>query len=277
MKNDREWREWYFNKMYAWITYDKNLHYDLKVQIKKRQIYSLYKYRSGTENDIINLENNKLMAAKYNKFNDPFEFINRLDINSAITTYGLLEGKDFSEIKPLIMNDTLSKNHGFWSFYDKVMDSVEEYKKSFNICCLSEKKDSLLMWSHYANEHKGFCIEYNISEMFDMHPLLCPILYSEFMPLFANGDNELVNLSKMLYTKSTSWEYEREWRITCNGDEEFKLIPTPKPTSIYVGCRIERELFEKLFLFCKNNNVRLFRSIINRLKYQLDFEEILID
>jgi hypothetical protein len=28
------------------------------------------------------------------------------------------------------------------------------------ILCLSEVNDNILMWSHYANSHKGFCVEY---------------------------------------------------------------------------------------------------------------------
>ena len=28
------------------------------------------------------------------------------------------------------------------------------------VCCFSEKKDDILMWSHYADGHKGFCLEF---------------------------------------------------------------------------------------------------------------------
>nr|WP_279162618.1 DUF2971 domain-containing protein [Plesiomonas shigelloides] len=32
--------------------------------------------------------------------------------------------------------------------------------KQAKILCLSSYNDSLLMWSHYANSHKGFCVEF---------------------------------------------------------------------------------------------------------------------
>ena len=33
------------------------------------------------------------------------------------------------------------------------------------ICSLSKIKDSLLMWSHYANNHKGVCVELNMAHV----------------------------------------------------------------------------------------------------------------
>lgn len=277
MLSDREWKKKYFEKMYAWMDYNSEMHYDLKVLINRRKISYLYKYRTGNDFDIENLNNNQLSAAKFFKFNDPFEFQNYIDSKIVIETYKILTGKDYSDKLDDIEKNTLPNEHEFWNFYNRLIQSALKYKRSYNICCLSEKKDSLLMWSHYANEHKGFNIEYKTTEIFDMHPILCPILYTEKMPSFASGENEIVNFSKLLFTKSLEWEYESEWRIARLGTEDYEFIQTPKPTAIYTGCRIDSELFNKLFDYCKTNNVRLFRGKKNKFKYKLDFEEIILN
>ncbi|MBK8112877.1 MAG: DUF2971 domain-containing protein [Saprospiraceae bacterium] len=36
----------------------------------------------------------------------------------------------------------------------------ERFLKSHNVFCLSEENDNLLLWSHYADCHKGYCVEY---------------------------------------------------------------------------------------------------------------------
>lgn len=53
---------------------------------------------------------------------------------------------------------------------DKLNSSMSEVKDSVRVVCLSEVKDSMLMWSHYAQNHTGFCIEYEFetNDKFDI-------------------------------------------------------------------------------------------------------------
>ena len=42
-----------------------------------------------------------------------------------------------------------------------MLDTVlKSLNSTFGILCFTEKKDNLLMWSHYANSHKGFVLEF---------------------------------------------------------------------------------------------------------------------
>lgn len=38
-------------------------------------------------------------------------------------------------------------------------------KENIHLACFSETYKSILMWSHYANNYKGFCVEYNFKEL----------------------------------------------------------------------------------------------------------------
>ena len=72
-----------------------------------------------------------------------------------------------------------------------------------------------IMWSHYADYHKGICAEYNIpTSAVTAHPkegyaiAIHPINYVDTMPFDAN-----YNFKKGFLTKSKRWEYEHEVRL----------------------------------------------------------------
>ena len=98
---------------------------------------------------------------------------------------------------------------------------------------LTTHNDNLLMWSHYSDSHKGFCIEYNnmknSHDEFDMQK----VSYQENIPKIntrnvvdnpnlSDSDNivELhIIIKKFIeayYIKSQDWKYENEWRLRTN-------------------------------------------------------------
>lgn len=130
--------------------------------------------------------------------------------------------------------------------------------EDIGVACFSEVPDSILMWSHYADYHKGICLEYDKTDLLTNRAAeLClfPVLYEERMPdtgetLFTG---EPIEIARMLYqtvfTKHISWSYEKEWRLACplsrnkNGYEH--KIPFVLPSAIYMGARISLDDMEK--------------------------------
>lgn len=88
------------------------------------------------------------------------------------------------------------------------------------VLCLSSKWNSPLMWSHYADEHRGICIEYDT----DQHDCwsLKPVRYDQPRGIKSSDLAEwLVAGSKTaeeqiretyFYRKAREWDYEKEWR-----------------------------------------------------------------
>ncbi|MES2434265.1 MAG: DUF2971 domain-containing protein [Pseudomonadota bacterium] len=98
-----------------------------------------------------------------------------------------------------------------------------EMKREFGndgVLSLSATWRSVLMWSHYADEHRGLCIEYDTSEQ--PHPRLQPVDYHAPRAVKASDlyrwkvrDDEVSKnqvLKTYFYAKSSEWRYEREWR-----------------------------------------------------------------
>lgn len=159
-------------------------------------------------------------------------------------------------------------------WHEQLLDGFNsKIKSSLKISCFTEVKDSLLMWSHYANSHKGICIEYNFRQLpaddLRKHALY-PVNYSEkFLDATSLMKDihtaPLIALLASLY-KSPEWAYEKEWRLIIPGeimptDSPFKV---PKPVSIYLGSKIGKSERENVIELCQAKGIPAFQM---RTKY----------
>lgn len=165
------------------------------------------------------------------------------------------------------------------------MDSklAEKMKTLFLVGCLCTSYKNRLMWSHYADSHKGFCIEYDFSEpeaeILSKLPL--PVFYSENRPLVpwkAAIDNSVENMEEAyaeimmgLLTKDKEWEYENEWRILIGATEDSELA-MPKVSCIYLGASIEKENRDKIVAIAKKQNIPVKQMKADRGAYDLHAE-----
>ena len=165
------------------------------------------------------------------------------------------------------------------------MDSklAEKMKTLFLVGCLCTSYKNRLMWSHYADSHKGFCIEYDFSEPEDeiLQKLPLPVVYSEkrpSVPWKAAIDNSEENMEEAyaeimmgLLTKDKEWEYENEWRILIGGTEDSELV-MPKVSCIYLGASIEKENRDKVIAIAKERNIPVKQMKVDRGAYDLHVE-----
>jgi hypothetical protein len=95
---------------------------------------TVFKYFGTEDLHLQSLREKYLYHSDYVYFNDPF------DCNIELINFEKI-GK--------------SKNEG------KVEDAIRNKFNSIGVCCYTRNVNSILMWSHYASNHKGFCVEYN--------------------------------------------------------------------------------------------------------------------
>lgn len=261
---------------------------------------SIFKYRSVNQNSLKNLRENTVWLADPKSMNDPYDCAHSVDFE--ILGNGRLHANpehlrnlpediakritatidSVEDPMELIMDELLSATSPEQAQKIKAVlleirkESHEEmgraasenFKAAFKFCSFSERVDSTLMWSHYADYHKGFCIEYDISTI---HPtnhvsrFLYPAIYSEKIfdatPYIINKTgNKPVNflhLNLAGLMKSKDWEYEKEWRLLfSNGaieTEQSYLMPTPK--TVYLGSHINEQNALILIDICKNLNI----------------------
>lgn len=165
-------------------------------------MWQLYKYHSLAGRAIDNLKQRKLWASHPCAFNDPFEF----RLQRRIDAIGIADLRQQNTQLADTPDDVL------------VQMATEAYQAEFNrwsVVCFTEVPDDILMWSHYANSHTGFCLGFRGDD--DQNILdsgLHQVAYSEvYPPLDFSRIWHIEGLAKILLTKNIAWAYEKEWRI----------------------------------------------------------------
>lgn len=180
-------------------------------------VTSLYKYVPFNEYSLQILINKEVWFPKAIDVNDPFEFkytLERMEMDGIPINRESLEKA---------RNDALQRG----------------------VFCLSEINDNILMWSHYTEGHKGFCIEFIRANDNDLGPNSCvPVIYpnDNAIPMIKNEDLETPNtFAKIATTKSKQWSYEREWRVISR-EIGGRTYPLPgKIASVIFGCRMSSQ------------------------------------
>ena len=100
-------------------------------------------------------------------------------------------------------------------FKDFRRKNIERFN-NFGMVCFSKKKDNILMWSHYANGHSGFCLEFDrallqkycCAPFEDVRYKLTT--FSELVSSMGKGHEIAKHL---LLSKAKDWKYEAEVRM----------------------------------------------------------------
>ena len=108
---------------------------------------------------------------------------------------------------------------------------------------MCKNDDNILVWSHYADQHRGFCIKFDreSNNVLGKTERTKPIEYKDDYPdvdLFdpTGKINESI-FKDMFFIKTKGWEYEWEWRFVC--DEGDKEEPMPfNISSIIFGLKM---------------------------------------
>lgn len=169
----------------------------------------------------------------------------------------------------------------------QILESINSItlEKSGVSCFSGEKaaRNSDLMWAHYADNHRGFCIEYEYDERefslfavtYSSHPIMASAKEFLFTP-----DEIFVRL---LTTKSVEWMYEDEWRIVeINCLDDVDVANKGKTHILPEGLLAKRLITGKRFEDNKNghhgnNAYDKFENEIRFLKDKLGIETISYD
>lgn len=119
--------------------------------------------------------NRRLKISRIMDLNDPFEFI----------------GVNFKGRK----------------FRKALKDLKKECSKSRGILCFSKSWKNPVLWSHYADKHKGLCLAFEVPD-----GLLGKVNYVSSR-LSIPGTIDETFMRALLFTKFEHWAYEQEFRL----------------------------------------------------------------
>jgi len=240
----------------------------------------LFKYtKVGTGKEIIS--GLSLRATQPDQFNDPFEFlpsrykkVKPKDVRKmAHSTESLHRYHDvlraagkftdsFKKFKyfmrnsenaaPIIEKATEGiKNRDF-------LDFVTEFSRHFGVICFTPSPSNILMWSHYADMHRGMAIGFRPELLVKQHGYNWhEVHYSDhrvvlpFQP--KSEDEQRRQTNDLISTKAECWDYEEEWRVLARlreleqvEDTDIFLMPFPPGaiTRVIVGFKAGSDCYD---------------------------------
>ncbi|OCH61886.1 DUF2971 domain-containing protein [Vibrio splendidus] len=272
----------------------------------------LYKFRQVDTYSLAGLANNTLWFSNLNDFNDPFE-------GSYIFDDSLTES-DFSELEARLAKRTDVSEEAFQEMLKElgITDggadkrnlihkmAVRDYQSIVGIMHASkvlstsyfdnsEKPDPLfsnLMWSHYANGLRGFCLVFDdellLQSAVDGGVGLRPILVrytddprslslSDFVhSTYVLGNKSDVNLieevAQTVATKSQAWEYENECRLLSLEKNSAQAYDSKSLMEIVIGEKMPKDQQTLVINTAKSANpdIKIKLARLKENTYQLE-------
>lgn len=184
----------------------------------------------------------------------------------------------------------------------------ELMNKSVGVLSLCEHSDSLLMWPHYGDSHRGFVIEFDTRSPF-FHQIVPPAhvnASSDDAEKFAEEYGRLrfiryqaerpsavvTGLSfDTIMTKGQDWEYEGEWRMLMPPDyaDVNKLslhqglpvclfaVPPSSVKAILLGCNSDEDLLARALTLrerSETRHIRIAKAHVDKRHFCLNFEDV---
>jgi hypothetical protein len=145
----------------------------------------------------------------------------------------------------------------------------DEFNKKFGLLCFCRTIDSPLLWSHYADKHRGICLAFDVHEEYAL-----PIQYSKdrIVVEFEGNDRSKGRISErsvnaLLATKYEQWRYEEEVRMQVRLEsEEAGSFFAPfadglvlREVILGVACELPLHPLYEMLDKCYGKDVELFK------------------
>ena len=232
----------------------------------------LYKYRSWQENEKIQedrkfqkrfLTEKEIFFASSLVLNDPFELKipKRYDLLTEdeilnLACYHIIISEPNLTGEEIVKKAVEAKSR---MDYDKqlqaTLDSLKSLKGRHGILSLTLEPMNIIMWTHYANNHQGFCIGYNTDKLMQFISTqtdkfgISPVTYTAQLPVIIptiRAKSRLDNIISRVTTKSIEWSYEKEFRIVISEPNKVMQIPSDIVEEIILGCNVSKEVEKEI-------------------------------
>lgn len=239
----------------------------------------VYKYRDWNNPNHRRTLKGKLYFSSASDFNDPFDC--KIPFNNLIIHYADLH-KQLDILIDRIVAKT--KDTKYWNF-DKhdIKDKLEFiYKNSedeLGILCLSGIRDNNLMWSHYADAHKGFLIGFDFNSIH--RELEATFDWVSYVKEINNDNIGLLNKYYIIpFLKSEVWFYEEELRFIKEGKNNVNRecqVSTNSIKEIILGVKMNEIDKEALYYYCKKHlpHSKVLSAKTGNNGYSLEFDNYL--
>lgn len=233
--------------------YQKTIMYDFEGDKVDMPIYS---FRGFSEYSLADLSNNTISISRPKVMNDPFD----------------------TPILEWVKHQQNSSTHS--PYISPFAKSFDGYRiRSFSTPKGETKPIyNTLLWAHYADGHKGFCIEYDFSTEFRKRM----ISFNQIKYGNIDLNKDLFTIKDAFMTKSIDWKYENEVRLLSydsNSESDYGTIPLDSESSIsaiYFGIKCPTKRISIIKSLLKDTKTKFYKmkTAGTSLPYKLVSQEI---
>lgn len=248
----------------------KALHDERIDRLKNSMPY--YLFQPALLSRLSKLSRGKIWMSDPVRFNDPLDLRLELEDRIYLGPFDDKEKKRLREALRILIED--NQEVALHWFYNERMlgfikywidgtidiltlaDEIKARFLEFGVTCFTPDWQHGLMWSHYADRHEGYCIEYCVREIELQQSnqglfSAFHVQYSSDLPKLCVSEalfSPHQTLGRMLATKSAEWAYEQEWRLVHLEKKATHVdIPAGMTVSaLIVGHKADSKLVQKL-------------------------------
>jgi hypothetical protein len=198
--------------------------------------------------------------------------------------------------------EILSNGYTNETAFEKIMDDLQDINayqndherilfkqqdEDYAILSLSGRWNSILMWSHYGDNHKGYCIGFSEEKIRSSRKFgwggLVECNTNNNYPSITPYDLGMSKLIKTSHTKSKEWKYEKEYRLsdlllTENPEirkSRIRVVPNEFIVEINLGLMISEKDKQEILKWAIKKKLKVYQLLKVPFKYKLIRERVL--
>lgn len=245
---------------------------------------ALYKYYSLTNDIALNeqkletLQQKKIFLAEPKTLNDPFD-------NKAY----------------FYRPDELKKYEWLEEYDGRLIDDFSAFFRTTSLT--ANQVNSMPMWAHYANNHAGFCVEYDMKKNTELSSCTFPVQYTDeriditglmedqvqtimqaksiqsskgFKQILSDNLSLIYLVSLFCNIKHISWSYENEFRCSMASNAKGMPYAPAMPKAIYIGMNCLPTYRDKLIKIAAELQIPAYQMAFDEFNsnFNLIFKEI---
>ena len=184
------------------------------------------------------------------------------------------------QIIEMMMND----NAKFQTWAEELEEDV--INKMIGIISFSLQWKNVLMWSHYAKHHSGYCIGLNEAKLRNTgkieHGGIVNYSPVNKFPSIHPMMNQNESFYRKFFTKSKDWHYEEEYRIVNffhtdkSNDSSSRLLKYNADfiDEVTLGIKMNESDRKEIIELCKNLGVKVYQAVDKSFEFEVDRYEI---
>ena len=210
----------------------------------------LYKYRVSDPNNADSVSHlkdvllgSRLWLASPNTFNDPFDMAAHVVFEGAkdiwLRRVIALTGTHIADRKERRKKIREFRSASSSQIVPTAQTAYHRHIANVGVCSFAGDGRSVLMWSHYANNHAGICLVIDLARDVNTFLFAVKITYSPAYPVINWANDPREELKRTLLCKDEAWSYENERRIVLPDRANTQLpFHSAAVRGIILGCRI---------------------------------------